>query len=406
MASVAQRTNDRVIYVDDGSGYMADVLIELSEGAFDLIMAQGAEQGEGNLKAGPADILLCGLPLADASTKTFLEKVKKNHPRTQRILLDDEASAEDAASLVARGLASAYLYRPWEEGDLMRSLEHVLAVRAALNQEKLLESIQQIDRLPSLPSIYQAFLEAVEAERPVSEMGPILEKDVTLTARLLQIANSAFYGGAQVSSVDQAVMRLGINTVKDVVFTFSLVGELDWTPEQARILEDIFTHSSRVNRFLKDVHRKRAGALPPKELACAGLMHDLGKVIMLQYFPDRYDTILEHQAANPTLTFHESEDALDFSWFEHEKVGAYFLNLWNLPDALVEATLFHHDPSKANPALKDVIESLCLTDELVARLELDPDAEIPELPPERSFGLSESDIAALVDDIRAEIRRA
>jgi len=396
-------SNDSVLIIDNDEESRSAALVEMSFLECDLYLAENRDDGLKILRNNKVDLVVYGMKIGDENSADFISHIKDNFPNTHRILLNSADEEAAAASAIARGYATANMVKPWEEDRLSTNVEHILKIRKTLKQAKLLESLNEIDRLPSLPSLYQDFTEAVMNEKPIKEIAGIIESDVSLSARLLQIANSAFYGSSGIYSVDQAVMRLGINTVKDMVLTFSFVNEMNWSPLQQNELQKIFSHSSLVNKHLKTVYRMKHKSPLSLDMACVGITHDIGKIIILQYFPDRYHAILDYQKENPKSTFYESEEALGFEWYKHEEVGAYFLNMWNLPDPVVEATLFHHSPNEAGEKSKDVIKALAYVNELTARLEMQGEDDEPDCMRIMEGYLSDEDHQTIVMDIRSAI---
>lgn len=398
-------SNDKVLFIDDDSETLRTILKELSASDYDLFIAESIVEARKIMITDKMDVVVCNVKVGEASGIDFLTSLKKRHPNIHRVILTEEKDEELVTAAVIRGQATNTIPKPWPEGGLKGNIDHILKMRNALKQKMLLEELNEIDQLPSLPTLYQEFSEAVANEKPVKEISTIIESDVSLSTRLLQIANSAFFGTTSaIYSVDQAVVRLGLNSVKDLVMTFAFVNELDWSDEQLSRLQAIFNHSSLVNRFLKVVYQKKLKQPLSQAMACIGITHDIGKVIILQYFTDRYEAILENQEKLENATFYESEKALGFKWFEHQDVGAYFLHMWNLPDGVVEATLYHHEPENASEQNREVIEALAFTNNLIARLELleeDADLDWDALPQDY---LTQAELEPIVRDIRSAMK--
>jgi HD-like signal output (HDOD) protein len=392
----------KVLFVDDDPQILSALLNDLGEAEFDLFMAHSAAEGMDILKKDRMDVVVSDVEMPEQNGIDFLVEVKERYPNIHRVLLHEAREHDRVTQAITRGFATAHLTKPWQGPELQNKIDHILKVRKTLKQEKLLESINEIEQLPSLPTLYQEFSQAVFNEKPVKEIAKIIEGDVSLSARLLQIGNSAFYGTVSITSTEMAIMRLGLKAVKDLVLTFSFVSEMNWTPGQLELLQSVFNHSSMVNRFVKKVFNLRNGKPMNPEMASIGLLHDIGKVIMLQYFPERYEAIVEHQKQHPGSTFYESETELGFTWFRHEDVGGYFLHMWNLPDSALEAALFHHQPDKADAPHRDFVEALAFTNDLVNQLELKM-AGKKEAP----SGLMEDFLAqGDLHDLSSEIERA
>ena len=106
------------------------------------------------------------------------------------------------------------------------------------------ELVNSIDSLPTLPSLYQEFMTAVEKEKPINEIADIIKKNSSVAAKVLQVANSAFYGLKETTSIDFAMVYIGLNPVKDIVLTLTLTSNMKWNDEQIHQLQKIFGHSN------------------------------------------------------------------------------------------------------------------------------------------------------------------
>jgi len=367
--------SNKVLFVDDEKKIHQVIQKELKKAQLDLFFVQNGEDGLRLLERECMDLVVSDFQMPEMNGIDFLSAVKLEYQDVNRMLLSNELDQPDVNLAITRGYATSFLTKPWAKDVLRNSIEHVLEVRDILKSKKLLETIHEIDRLPCLPDVYQEFIEAVFKEQSAGEIASVIEKDVSITTRLLQVANSAFYGSVGICSVDRSIVRLGLNAVKDMVLTLSFVNELDWSGSQLKRLEDIFNHSSMVNKYFKKVYRIKNGVPLPPEVASIGLTHDIGNIIILQYFPERFESTIRNQERHPGMTFYESERDLGYRWFMHEEIGAYFLHMWNLPDVMVEAALFHHRPERASAPLREIMRAMNFADILVSQLELKPEEE-------------------------------
>lgn len=400
----SESTNN-VLFVDDEEQVLHAIKSELLQSEFKVFLAQSGDLGLKVLEDENIDVVVSDTLMPEMNGIEFLRYVKDEFPGVHRVIISDEDDQATVNSIISRGYATSFLPKPWEKEALRKRIDNILEIRKFLKQKKLLETISEIDRLPSLPAIYQEFMEAVFLDKSAPDIAKVIDKDVSLSTRLLQIANSAFYASMSVCSVERAIVRLGLNTIRDMVLTFSLVNDMNWNAAQFRHLQNIFDHSSRVNRYLKKVYEKKYRQRLNPELASIGLMHDIGKIIILQYFPERFENTVANQRKNPGMTFYESELDLGYSWFMHEEVGAYFLHLWNLPDMIVESTLFHHRPDKSGEKIQDIIQALAFANTLVTRVEVKKNEEEIELGGLPEDFLPKEEVEGFALEIEAESKQ-
>lgn len=185
-----------------------------------------------------------------------------------------------------------------------------------------------------------------------------------MTTRILQVANSAFYGAQKISSLERALIQLGTNVIKDITLTVSIASQMTWKPHQLQTLLKIFQHSAHVSRLTAELHVLIARRQLAEADSSAALTHDIGKIILLQYYPDLYDTILKRNASDDSLSFFDAEKSISQLGASHCEIGAYFLSRWNLPGVNVSAALYHHDPQSAAGKDSELIHMISLANRL------------------------------------------
>jgi putative nucleotidyltransferase with HDIG domain len=165
-----------------------------------------------------------------------------------------------------------------------------------------------------------------------------------MTAKILQIANSAMYGQrAEISEPGQAVMLLGLNTIQAMVLSLSVFSAFDSSVIDAQEVQQLWDHSVSTSRFSKAIAQSEgiAGhALDP--YLSAGLLHDIGKLVMASGDPEAYRRILNVTASTETNLWLVEKQDLGCS---HAEIGAYLLGIWGLPASIIEAVAWHHYPS-------------------------------------------------------------
>jgi putative nucleotidyltransferase with HDIG domain len=206
--------------------------------------------------------------------------------------------------------------------------------------------------LPTLPLVASRLLEAVARDEAASEeVARIIALDPSLTARTLRLANSEFYGfPRKVGTVDLAVVVLGSATIRDLVLSASVLASIDGTD---CALEGLWNHSMAAAvaaRFLADRTQYRHAG----EAYAAGLLHDIGKVVLRQTDSRRFQAVLA-LAREQGEPMEAAERGLFGS--SHAQVGAWLAERWGLPADLVEAIATHHQPEKArgNRALASLV---------------------------------------------------
>ena len=196
--------------------------------------------------------------------------------------------------------------------------------------------------LPTLPLVASRVIEAVaRPETSAEEVARILSLDPSLTARTLRLANSDFYGfPRKVGTLDLAVVVLGSNTLRDLVLTASVFQTLG---DGDAGMEGLWNHSLACGVAARAL-AERCGYRLSGEAYAAGMLHDIGKVVLRQTDPDRFQAVVA-MVREQGAAMDDAERGLFGS--SHAEVGAWLAERWGLPADLVEAIACHHRPETA-----------------------------------------------------------
>ena len=224
-----------------------------------------------------------------------------------------------------------------------------------LSAQLIRDKVQTIIQLPTLPTIAREVVEMLENPKTsAAKLCKVIESDQGLTAKVLKIANSAFYGfPKQIATVDFAIIVLGFDALKEIVISISLVTALQKKSDVAFDAQGFWDHSifSGViaRRLARDLGYRVSG-----EVFVGGLLHDMGISVLHQHFTNEYKEIITI-AEETDLTFVEAEKQV--LGITHAEVGGWLAERWNFPNHLVEAISMHHKPleAKENPELVSII---------------------------------------------------
>ncbi|ROQ90130.1 response regulator [Desulfosoma caldarium] len=292
----------------------------------------------------PVDVVVSDMRMPGIDGAQFLLEVKKQHPDVIRIAL----SGYSEQDLVMRAVRSAhqYLAKPCDAEKLKSTIDRVKTLRTLLEEKPLRALVSSVDTLPSLPSLYQQIMEELESEAPsIRRVGEIIARDVGMTAKILQLVNSAFFGLTRhVSSPEQAVVLLGLNIIRALVISTQIFTEFQAKGLPADEMDRLWTHSLNTAVSAKAVAQAaHAEPIIVDDAFMAGMLHDVGKLILWQAFPDKAADVGKRCEATGEPLW-KSEEALVGT--THGELGAYLLGVWGLPDNIVEAVAFHHFPGR------------------------------------------------------------
>jgi HD-like signal output (HDOD) protein/CheY-like chemotaxis protein len=299
-----------------------DVLRLLEETEFDVIVA---------------DMDITGLDL----TK-LLTWIRQKNPQAVRIVM--AAMSAPKAILPGVRLAHQYVSKPCDTDLFMATIERAVALKRLLREKKLRRLISSIESFPGLPASYARITELLcDSETSLNEVAKVIGEDLGMTVKILQIVNSAFYGIARrLTSPEEAVVILGLDTIRALVLTIGLFSGFEKSGIPKRMVEELYSHSLKTGSLARTIAKKEHFDKDQVEHAfLAGLLHDLGKLVMAHNMPRKYLKLLQ-VSLHKKLPIRDTENEIFGA--THEQIGAYLIGLWGLPHSVVETVAFHHDP--------------------------------------------------------------
>lgn len=206
--------------------------------------------------------------------------------------------------------------------------------------DKIRRKLESLSHLPTIPVVITEVLSALDNPRlSASRLASLIERDQALTTRVLTVANSPFYGlMRRISTIDLAVVILGLNSIKEIVMSFVLQRFFAGISKNIFDIKNFWDYSlfcGASSRFLA----RRLGYRLAGEAFVAGLMHDIGILILVQFFSKEFALIRKVQQKN-NLTFIEAEQLVMNT--THSEIGQWFADRWSLPKQLCDAILNHH----------------------------------------------------------------
>jgi putative nucleotidyltransferase with HDIG domain len=331
----------RILFVDDEplvlSG-LRNVLRRYCD-RWDMVFVEGGEAALAELAARHFDVVVSDMRMPRMDGVTLLERVRDHHPEAARIILSGQMDRE----VIPRALlvAHQFLSKPCEPEVLPRVIERACSLASVLSEDELRRLAGGISRLPSPPRVYWDLTRAIaKPETSVSEIASIVERDPIVSARVLQIVNSGYYGLRRpVASIREAVTFLGSEMLRGLLLSTTIFRAVIHATELGGLdYQHLQEHSVATGRLASRIAPSPHVA---QQASTAGLLHDLGKVVLAVGFPERFAEIA---ATLPESSFDRSEAAR--AGLSHAAIGGYLLGLWGLPSEVVEAVIHHHTPAR------------------------------------------------------------
>ena len=334
----------------------------------------GVETGAATLSAlkdQPYDVLVVSLHLADMETSQLLNRVRSKFPKTVRFVV---AADQDRQRVVKEVLgAHQFLTRPFDAEGLRSSIERAMAFELWIDSSRLRELVARMRTLPTVPALYHELLAALRSSNTTTEeIGELIAKDMSIMTKLLQVINSAYFGLPRtITSAEEAVGLLGFETIKSMVMAVKLLNQYDRIKPSDFSIDGLWQHSTAVAQNARRLVLLETGDRAKAEEAfAAGLLHDVGKVVLAGNFGEQYRGAQSLAAKRQIPLWQVEKEIFGAS---HGEVGAYLLGLWGMPLEILEAAALHPEPSrsvnKCFSALTAVHVANVLEHEVAARAE-------------------------------------
>jgi len=326
----------RIMFVDDDLNVLEAMQRAMRPMRHEWSMefvSSGAEALERFAKT-VADVIVTDMCMPGMDGWQLLAEVKTLYPQTVRLVLSGHADPGAIMRLV--GTAHQYIAKPGETATLKAAIAQTQLLKRLLSSDRLAALVGSVGTLPSCPRAFQEISACLrQPNASAADAARIIGRDAAMTANLMKLVNSAFFGSRRpISSVERALAYLGLDTVAALALGHSLFQNGGSSPPGGVNLENLWKHS------LQTAMAARAIALVEKlptaraeEAFLAGMLHDIGRVV--------YAT---RSIARPGQPASSNEDTVEQVDRHHAEVGAYLLGLWGFPSHIVAAVALHHTP--------------------------------------------------------------
>lgn len=369
----------RVLFVDDEPRILEGLqrMLRPQRSVWEMNFATSGEEALTLMDAAPYDIVVTDMKMPRMDGAMLLEIVRAKYPMSLRIVLSGYTELE--ASYRAVPVAHQFLLKPCDADKLRIAIERGTLLIDLLANKALATTIGSLQELPSAPQTYMQLRAELGADEPsIKRIVGIIEKDVAIAAKVLQLVNSAFFGiPREVTDIQTGVTLIGSNILHHLVLSIEAFRAFRSSrPIPGFSLDAFDSHSQLSARIASALVQKEN---LPKGLVIATLLHDIGQLVIAERAPDHLAQALDLSRRENQPLYVAEEKLFGVS---HAEVGAYLLGLWGLPFPIIEAVAHHHRPERANSEKMDLVVGVFIADQLAKHLESPNDKssalEIPE----------------------------
>ncbi len=363
----------RILFVDDEPAILAGLqnLLYKDRKRWDMVFALGGQVALDEIRKAPFDIVVSDMRMPGVDGATLLNTIKDECPATVRIMLSGHADRE----AIVRALPAMHqlLSKPCDAATLRGAIERSLDGANVERDARIRRLVGGINKLPTPPDIYFDLSRLMQS--PTSSVGDVsrvVTRDPALSAKLLQLVNSAYFGTGQVTtSIQQAVALLGTDRLRYIALTASVFASPGADDACGFSLQDLQRGAMRAAWLARTIAEPAAR----DEAFAATLLHDVGHVVIalgrgheFQAFRDRA------QRGEPQLALE-----LELFGVTHADVGARLLAIWGLPSTIVDAVQYHHDPGSAPEPCRRLTAIVHFADAWVPHLPLPSEIDMASL---------------------------
>jgi HD-like signal output (HDOD) protein/ActR/RegA family two-component response regulator len=334
----------RILFVDDEANVLSGLkrMLRPMRADWEMFFFEETEKALAHMETQPVDIVVSDMRMPHMDGASFLSIVKERWPETVRIILSGYSDPEMALRSVSS--AHQFLSKPCDVEILLGTLRRSCSLSNLLKSRRLKGVISGMESLPSLPSLYMEIIKLLSSDEPsMRQIGEVIGQDLGMSAKILQLVNSAFFGlPRHISDLTDAVFLLGVDTIKALVLAIRVFSQFDQNLLNRLKIQYIWPHSLAVGRLARVISLE-AGAtkFSADQALLAGNMHDLGKIVLAVNQPEKYNIFTKMGETDLLARLKLEKEMFDAS---HPEIGAYLLGLWGLPDPIIEAVAHHHHP--------------------------------------------------------------
>lgn len=341
----------KILIVDDEKQILKALNRTFMESGYDVFLAEGGNEGLEILASEKIDLIISDMRMPEMDGEHFLRIAKERYPNVIRIMLSGYSDEKTLFKALQNSLVKLYLFKPWDNTEITSIIEGIFQIEEELTRYDIFDLVTRTEDLPTVDGIYRKLCSLIEEDANIDEISDIISKDQSTSTRILRIINSAYYG-VKTGDIKQAILYLGLTNLKSVVLSTTIFDNLK--SNTIRPYLDLFwKHANLTNRITTWIYGEFLDKKMSNDYSSAGLLHDIGKIIIINNFNKQYEDITKQSKLNKDIEVFDEERKL--FGFSHQELGGYLLNWWELPYPIIEVAMFHHIPLDKKIVNKELV---------------------------------------------------
>jgi len=333
----------RILFVDDDVNVLSGLrrMLDVMRQQWEMEFVTSGAEALNVLKETSYDVVVSDLRMPDMNGAELLEKVRQRHTNTIRFMLSgcsDQPLKGQAARCVHQ-----FISKPCDAELLQTLIHRALQLNDRLRSKEAAKALSNISSLPVMSDTYKEVIDALGSpDCSPRKIGKTIARDIGMSAKILQLVNSASYGsGGKIADPVHAVVYLGLRTVEALVLTSGIFSKLSERRIKDFTVDALQEHCVRVGALAKAICKSLQMSQDEVDMASmAGILHDTGKIVLVSRFPNELMEAVKLSRRQQAPLYAMERQVLGVT---HAEIGGGLLDLWGLPNTIIEAATYHHE---------------------------------------------------------------
>ncbi len=327
----------RILVVDDEVQILKALSRMFLETDYEVVTADNSMDALKLMEEKEIHMVISDMRMPSLDGYKLLTMVKEKYPKIIRVILSGYADEKPLFKALLHNLAKLYVFKPWNNNEFLENVNKLFEDDTVLNSIELTDMIKNMGCCSDIPENCNKLISLIEEEN-IDAVIKELEDDPILSKLLIQVAQSAVYG-VMPNKVKQAAIYMGLHNLKCFIH-FACVASVT---KQTEDIEDkpelLWKHAYLTNRIFLFLYEAFLHKQPPESAMFAGLLHNIGLILLSRSRKQNGSLKKPHLTSNDYIELENDEYVAN-----HQVVGAYFLDQWDLPFPIYEVALYHHNP--------------------------------------------------------------
>ncbi|MFZ7121987.1 MAG: HDOD domain-containing protein [Eubacteriaceae bacterium] len=345
----------KILFVDDEKEILRALNRAFFDKPYETIFAASGDEALDLLSKNTIDMVITDMRMPGMDGYSLLKTIKAKYPHILRVILSGYSEDLILIKSLKENVAKLYMYKPWNNDELEKIITNLFETEYFLKKNNIFDTLNNFGNIPTIESSYLSLIKMIDDGEDTNIIVKKIEKDQALTLNILRIANSAYYN-LKAISIFKAVTYLGVNNIRNIIQATAILESIIIDKKIIRYFEVLWDHSYKTTTILNLINRKYIKNKNFDIFFTAGLLHNIGIVIMLMLYKDKYCQFLRDNTR--ILGIETNELEIDMFGHTHNQYGGFMLKWWDIPFPIVEAALYYHTPMLDTIINKDLVKAV------------------------------------------------